>query len=626
MKKILISLLLILTLTLGFDSPALSAPVMAEEDVVTAAVLQAGLDYLFGTGGKSYDSQKAVEALQKAAVLGSADAYYYLSVIEGERLRPGREETVFKLCRKAAELGSPLGLYGMGECYFYGDCVPENDDRAKELYTQAVDAGGLIGWVGLGDFASYMDRADEARDCYEKALEGDWYTRCTALCALGQLYCYGGQGLDADVERGIEYYTQAAEAGFMRAFRRLGNLYYYGQDVEEDLGKALDYFSEEAARGSYYNLGWMYMDGSGVEADASRAVELFEKDVECGRNAYNSSLILAYMKANAMGTQKDTEGAAALLAPALAIDPDVEDYYLEIADMVGVAIGEERENDGLYVLSSIRSGADSQTPEEANLTGSLLLRRDGTGLLVLNGSTGDLPKWTETETTVTLFNGAGEDLECESKDHVITIPLDDETSMLFTPAEALGESTRLYACYSAIDAGSGAHLRYTLKSGFLDSTQSFDVHSKGGMYYSGRTTRAAGVEAHSATLFKDGTAYNLDLDDHTGIIATTVSMDMGSAVLLMDSFCSAMNSCAYRTDYSLEYRDLEGKVFLVECYPALADGVSYDFYFDASGQLCHLLQSPPASYPDLGESFYTLESIDGKVDESLFSTDGYTIE
>lgn len=61
-----------------------------------------------------------------------------------------------------------------------------------------------------------------------------------------------------DYKKALLCFMKAAEQGDHRALKRLGDMYSCGRGVEEDYGKALDYYKEADAKGNpeadyYYN-------------------------------------------------------------------------------------------------------------------------------------------------------------------------------------------------------------------------------------------------------------------------------------------------------------------------------------------------------------------------------------
>ena len=72
-------------------------------------------------------------------------------------------------------------------------------------------------------------------------------------------------------------------------------------------------------------------------------------------------------------------------------------------------------------------------------------------------------------------------------------------------------------------------------------------------------------------------------------------------------------------------RELDGVKYLVEFFPAEEYTEEAAFFFDEEGQLVHILVGAPQAAPSMGETFYTIQVPDDKVDEALFELKAYTV-
>jgi len=84
-----------------------------------------------------------------------------------------------------------------------------------------------------------------------------------AILFMGNTYCNAELGLQKDVRKAIELWTEAAELGSLAALCNLGVAYYYGQDVEEDKAKGIRFYEKAAKQGhveSRHNLGCIELD------------------------------------------------------------------------------------------------------------------------------------------------------------------------------------------------------------------------------------------------------------------------------------------------------------------------------------------------------------------------------
>ena len=79
-----------------------------------------------------------------------------------------------------------------------------------------------------------------------------------AINFLAQQYCHGDLGLQRDMRKAVELFTEAAELGSIEALFNLGNAYFDGEGVEKDRAKGVDFFKRAAMKGdaeSRCNLG-----------------------------------------------------------------------------------------------------------------------------------------------------------------------------------------------------------------------------------------------------------------------------------------------------------------------------------------------------------------------------------
>ena len=81
----------------------------------------------------------------------------------------------------------------------------------------------------------------------------------------------------------MEELKLAANSGMTWAQNNLGNCYYYGEGVEQDYQKAVEWYRKAAEQGNaeaQNNLGECYYTGKGVEKDYLKAVTWFQKGAE----------------------------------------------------------------------------------------------------------------------------------------------------------------------------------------------------------------------------------------------------------------------------------------------------------------------------------------------------------
>eukprot|EP01124_Arcella_intermedia_P027892 TRINITY_DN555_c0_g1_i1.p1 TRINITY_DN555_c0_g1~~TRINITY_DN555_c0_g1_i1.p1 ORF type:complete len:383 (-),score=97.24 TRINITY_DN555_c0_g1_i1:56-1204(-) len=163
-----------------------------------------------------------------------------------------------------------------------------------------------------GHFVKESDfRAREYfRLAYEKlsplAVKGD----SEALCDLGSMYEYG-EGVEKNYERAVEYYKQSADKGYATAQCNLGYMFNNGRGVKMDRKIAAEYYcraSEQNHVRAQYNLGYLFKHGYGVIQDNQKAVQQYQLSAEQGYSKAQHNL--GYMYSNGLGVEKDKKKAA----------------------------------------------------------------------------------------------------------------------------------------------------------------------------------------------------------------------------------------------------------------------------------------------------------------------------
>ncbi|MGE8426595.1 MAG: WG repeat-containing protein [Sphingobacterium sp.] len=83
-----------------------------------------------------------------------------------------------------------------------------------------------------------------------------------------------------DLEKGIQYYEQAAQKDYAGAWNAIGYLFQYGIGYKKDLKKSFEAYTKGAELGNGYalsNLGYFYSSGTYVEEDLEKALAYYKK-------------------------------------------------------------------------------------------------------------------------------------------------------------------------------------------------------------------------------------------------------------------------------------------------------------------------------------------------------------
>lgn len=252
------------------------------------------------------------------------------------------EEDVKAAEEAAAKEAEKEEAYENGRACLYGlDGQKVDLETAYNSFEKALELGKTEANFYLGvmyDWESYPEQDyEKARAYYEAAGENPY-----AYVALGFNY-YFGQGVEADQEKGKEYFDKAIALGCMDGYFGLGeiayeqgdytaaiqnyemaaekgtellyitnaegiiaNSYLIGVGVEQDCAKAVEWYEKAANQGNLgamRTLGHIYYVGDGVEQDYVKAMEWYEKGAEMGDIASMEGIGSMYQ--NGLGVETD---------------------------------------------------------------------------------------------------------------------------------------------------------------------------------------------------------------------------------------------------------------------------------------------------------------------------------
>ena len=168
---------------------------------------------------------------------------------------------------RSAEQGLPYAAYAVAQMYANGEAVLQNESTAQQYYAQA-----LAGFLKLEE----SDRADD-----------------NLLYKLGRMYRYG-LGTEEDIPKALEYFSRSAKHGNTNARRMIAIEQLSGEHIPQDVNNAVETLTELAENGdvvSAYRLGKIYLFGAdGIERDVQQAVQWLTQSAEDG-NEYAQQLL-----------------------------------------------------------------------------------------------------------------------------------------------------------------------------------------------------------------------------------------------------------------------------------------------------------------------------------------------
>ena len=189
-----------------------------------------GIEYQLGklymTGGENFpqDQHKGVHYLKIAAEKENPFAQYALGCFYLDKEEQSESDifTGLKYLKSSADQHNCFAAFRLGKTYLDGNVIMQDGLKAEKYLLQALN-----------------DRNKEIK--WFSAIEHN----------LGKLYFFGAENLGLDVEKGLHYYTIAADQGNQFSQYALGTIYLYGLNgVRQDLVKAADYLTKSSEQGN----------------------------------------------------------------------------------------------------------------------------------------------------------------------------------------------------------------------------------------------------------------------------------------------------------------------------------------------------------------------------------------
>eukprot|EP00756_Hemistasia_phaeocysticola_P059099 Hpha_TRINITY_DN35807_c0_g1::TRINITY_DN35807_c0_g1_i1::g.84982::m.84982/K14026/SEL1, SEL1L; SEL1 protein len=292
----------------------------------------AGLgQFLLLEGDDSDRLERARKSFYEGALLGHGVSLNGLAWATAKGIGGSRNETRARdLFRLAAERGTPEALYNLGLCQLSGIGGDINEDEAVANFRAAARAGLVQASWTLGilqlhhramgglepscaEAARYLRSVTEGRGPAARFLgtalhsfsigdDGPALMNFLLAAELGAELAHSNAGYMLDLQLGVDevgfhkpegkeseevaaalafrLQVAAAEGGSSAAAVRLGDHYYYGRGVGEDVEKARKNYEVAARAGEgegMYSIGWMVENGVGGERNLTQALRIYRR-------------------------------------------------------------------------------------------------------------------------------------------------------------------------------------------------------------------------------------------------------------------------------------------------------------------------------------------------------------
>lgn len=217
------------------------------------ARLQIGQRYYSGDGVVK-NPGRAEQYLAGAAEAGLAEAQMALGLLYRDSEPPLADPVrAGEWLTKAVSQRYPAAFFPLSDLYERGAGVGRDLKKADELLRQAAELGDPQAQLKIARY--YLTGAFGHAFPQEYRVALDWFKRAASHGVAEAEYEVGvryeqNEGVDAsDMSLAIASYLKAAEMGFAPAQYRMGQVFLYGQSVNQNLREARRWFAAAAAQG-----------------------------------------------------------------------------------------------------------------------------------------------------------------------------------------------------------------------------------------------------------------------------------------------------------------------------------------------------------------------------------------
>ncbi len=252
----------------------------------------------------------SVEKVKALADNGNANAQLTMGKIYFEGLVGVKQDyrKAFRYFAKAANAGSPEGMYNVAICYHggYGVRGGVNLDKALTWYRHAADRGVKEAQIKFAVWAESQGKAEEAFKYYKMLADaGDPnYMYQIGLCLLN------GYGAPADPQGAVKYFYDAARKGNGPSQVRLADCYQKGHGVQQNFREMFTWLTLAAHDGdpeAQAKLGVCYRDGLGTVPNPETAFRWIKISADSKYPA--GQYLLGNCYRNGIGTKVDERKA-----------------------------------------------------------------------------------------------------------------------------------------------------------------------------------------------------------------------------------------------------------------------------------------------------------------------------
>lgn len=249
----------------------------------------------------NFDMKKAISFYEKGSNRGNTEAQIRLGNLYKENKDYDSMKKAIDYYRLACDNGNPTGLSELGRFYYngFGNYIVQNYEDAYNYLLKAADKYDKYAqyYVGLMKYFGHgcIINVPEAIEWLIAASKQDNDSFTEAMLKLGLLYInelkptnnqanfnqiefnYGAEFINVD--ESVKWLSKASKKGNSEASNKLGKMYRKGRHVKKDINKAIEFYTDAADRNdqkAIYRLALIYYEGKATTTldDIDKAVEL----------------------------------------------------------------------------------------------------------------------------------------------------------------------------------------------------------------------------------------------------------------------------------------------------------------------------------------------------------------
>ena len=198
---------------------------------------------------------------------------------------------------------------------------PVLDEQGQVVGVNFKEFNNMLSALSMGDLKEFIIGNTglscvhfiNLKSCAEKEIENlkDLATAGSveAQYNLATMYYYG-KGVEQNLGKAFQWWSKAAEQAFAPAQHDLATMYYNGKETEQNWNKAFQWWSKAAKQAfapAQYNLAMMYYHGEGTEQNLGKTFEWLSKAAEQAFALAQYDLATMYYKGK--GTEQNRDKA-----------------------------------------------------------------------------------------------------------------------------------------------------------------------------------------------------------------------------------------------------------------------------------------------------------------------------